>query len=332
MNSGRKSEGEIAERAADWLARRDAGFSPVEADDYRRWLASDPRHADAVAELEATLTVLRRPRAAGCVDRVIEELQARQANRRHRRRQAASWALGGVAALVALALWSPFRRVVPESGVAESVTLRPDRQVLADGTVVELNARSEIAVNFSPARRAVTLLRGEAYFAVAKSRVPFVVLVGGVEARAVGTEFLAGQAENGPHVLVTEGRVAVASAAAPGVGAPVLVDAGTRVTAARRSDAPEISRPQSLRPDEIARALAWRDKRVEFSGTPLAHVVALFNGHNRVQLALADAGLGSLEVSGIFWTNDPEGFARALAGAFSLHARRVNGERIELHR
>jgi transmembrane sensor len=84
--------------------------------------------------------------------------------------------------------------------------------------------------------------------------------------------------------------------------------------------------------DEIARLLAWRGHRVEFTGTPLAEAVALFNRQNRVQLALADESLGALRVSGVYWTDDPAGFARLIQPTFALRVRPLGEERLEIAR
>ncbi|MGH7956226.1 MAG: hypothetical protein ACREH8_04355 [Opitutaceae bacterium] len=71
---------------------------------------------------------------------------------------------------------------------------------------------------------------------------------------------------------------------------------------------------------EIDAALAWRGKRVEFTGTPLVEAVALFNRQNRVRLSLDDRALDELRVSGVFWVDDPEGFARLLESSFGVQA------------
>ena len=97
-------------------------------------------------------------------------------------------------------------------------------------------------------------------------------------------------------------------------------------------NAPPALPPENVSPAEIAADLAWRSQRVEFSGTPLADAVALFNSRNRVQLALADPALGSLRVSGIYWANDAAGFARLIGATFALEPRPAGADRLELRR
>jgi transmembrane sensor len=85
---------------------------------------------------------------------------------------------------------------------------------LADGSTVDLNARSQLRVEFSNSERHVELLSGEALFEVAKDKQrPFVVHSGEATVRAVGTQFDVYRKTYGTTITVLEGRVAVYSSA-----------------------------------------------------------------------------------------------------------------------
>lgn len=61
---------------------------------------------------------------------------------------------------------------------------------LEDGSVVQLNAASAIAVEFTEKRRVIRLLRGEAFFQVAHGADrPFTVMAGTTSVTALGTAF-----------------------------------------------------------------------------------------------------------------------------------------------
>ena len=82
-------------------------------------------------------------------------------------------------------------------------------EVLPDHSVVELNTQSEIRVGFTAAERRVELVRGEAFFDVAKDPArPFIVVTDLATAKAVGTRFSVYRALSGTIVTVAEGRVA----------------------------------------------------------------------------------------------------------------------------
>ena len=84
--------------------------------------------------------------------------------------------------------------------------------VLADGTRVWMNAESELSypVAFSGDSRVVSL-KGQAYFEVAKSGVPFIVRTEQVDVRVLGTSFDVMSYSDEPTVQVTleEGKVQV---------------------------------------------------------------------------------------------------------------------------
>jgi transmembrane sensor len=341
----------IEELAADWLARRESGLSIDEQAEFSRWLMADPRHARSVERIEASWRRLQQPRFSGQAQEVIRAVQLRVERRQKRRRRMLLGSLGTVlaaAAAVAVALLPARLDPARPEPLAPSVALRPERQILADGSVVELNAGAEVNVDFSTDRRAVRLLRGQAHFTVAKdTRRPFLVQAGTVAVRAVGTIFTVELAPQTVEVLVTEGRVAVEQSTAAATPSPAAnpsptdtssASAVTYVDAGTQLSVPTAARPAApLRGRLVTAAqsqamLAWRGMRVEFSGTPLAEIVALFNRRNRVQLELGAAELGTIHISGIFWADDPEGFSRLLEASAGVRADRARSDRIVLQR
>lgn len=330
----------IEDVAADWMTRRDVGFSPQDSEEFRLWIAADVRHAKAVADLEVAWSVLRNSHRQGDAPSFKKELRDRAARRLRRR---IVWGLGATsaAALVAAVFFlTPIGIGITELvGPVATVSPRPDRMRLPDGSSVELNAGSEIVVNFQPEQRQVRLLRGDAHFDVAKdAKRPFVVAVGTTEVRAIGTQFLVSFSEEAIRVLVTEGKVAVKPAGdevtgAAGTGpAPILLPAGTHLDIASRATGDELPAVLPVSNAERDQALAWREMRAEFNGTPLGEALAIFNQRNSLQLSLAVPELSSRRLTGVYWTNDAEGFARLLEHTLGLKAVRTgNLIRLDLH-
>lgn len=338
-----KYKSAVADVAFDWSIRRADGLTPEETGDLLTWLAADPQHAQALAEAEKTTVLLRRPRVSGTSAAVIAELNARQAHRRVRRRLA-GWSVAGLAAaaVVAFLYVSPGSAPHVMTDRVATVRVRADRQVLPDGSIVDLNAGAEIRVTFAGRDRAVELLSGEALFSVKSDPTrPFVVSAGGVNVHAVGTEFSIRHGPGDIDVLVTEGKVAVApSQPQPRVAteranraeAPIYVAAGNRLSVPAANRLAAGLAPRVVSADEIAALLAWRGSRVEFLSTPLREALQLFNSSNQIQIVAADPALESVRVGGIFWKNDPEAFARLLEMSFDLKARHEGTNRIVLTR
>jgi transmembrane sensor len=346
----------IEATAAAWIAQRDDGLTPEEAADFARWRAADPRHDEAVRRLEAAWTSLGqlhdyRPEARAHPDR---NLLARPAGATviSFPTIAATAALAAALALVAAWWWWPRPATVgTESGVqVYSTTINGYQRVaLPDGSVVELNASTELRPAYTPAVRRVRLVRGEAHFTVAKDAArPFVVEAGAVALRAVGTTFNVRMESDKVEVLVTEGRVAVAasedrglgsdnsprSAGAEGGAFQVELGANERmvISVARIAAPAAPASVEKVTPGIIREALAWQGARLVFADTPLAEVVAQFNRHNLVQLELGDADLAVLPVGGSFRADNVEAFVRLITQSGEIAAARPETDRIVLRR
>lgn len=332
----RQTVEQIAGTAAQWVARRDAGLSTEESAEFAHWCAADPRHASAVEHYAATWSVLDRAGEGGAI---LDQLRVRV---RRRRQQVAGMAAAVAVALTAAWQWRRHEATVTTETVAATagVLRAPETRTLADGSVVELNRGAEIIVEFTPELRRVVLARGTGHFQVTKNpRRPFVVEVGGMQVRAVGTAFSVQREAQQFEVLVTEGRIAVEQpavvAAAAGsvqaAAAPLAsVGAGERVVvpvvAPAASAAPLAV--VAVSPDEMAERLTWRARRVEFSDTPLDEAVALINRSGRrkdgVQIALdpESRALAREPVSGVFSADNAEAFVRVLELSFGVHSER----------
>jgi len=74
-----------------------------------------------------------------------------------------------------------------QSEVVTPLSPENRRATLPDGSIVELGAKTSVAVNFDKGRRAMQLSPGEAYFKVQPDKKrPFVVHAGDVEVTAIG--------------------------------------------------------------------------------------------------------------------------------------------------
>lgn len=321
------------ELAADWIVRRDAGLTPSEDREFSEWLAEGSAHRDAWEQAQAAWRGLTRPSAV-YKETVLQELARWETEKRRRRRRRVLPFAAGIV-LAAAAAWVIVFRAADHAlpaGTAPVFVQKPQQQTLADGSLVQLNAAAEIQVDYTADARRVRLLRGEAHFDVAKDEGrPFVVSAGSLSVEAVGTAFSVRLAPDNMDVLVTKGKVQVSAPLPNEAPAAVLPLSAGQLAVIPLSGEPALpAAAQSVTSEQIDAALAWRTFRVEFSGTPLADVIALFNDKSRIKLRLADPALGVLRVSGTYWINNPEGFARLLENGFNLRAERTGEAEISL--
>ena len=300
---------------------------------------SNRRPEDGAPRTDAGRSALDWAVSHDAADAVYAEVDHQLRRRKHRRTALAAGC--GVALLAVGLVWqvpSPSPIPVPAAH-ANAVVTMPATRLLPDGSTVELKEGAQITFDYSGELRRVTLQKGEAHFAVAKNQErPFVVEAASVEVRAVGTAFSVQLGHQAIEVLVTEGRVAIEQGeqTAPGSALPApssvtFVDAGNRCVV---EIAPETATPPQvvgMSASEQNERLAWRVPRLEFSGTPLAQAIPMFNEHAKVKLVLGDASLGSLELSGVLRADNTDSLLRLLEVEFGIRAEQ-RGDEVVLRR
>lgn len=198
---------------------------------------------------------------------------------------------------------------------------------LKDRSIASVNTDSRLEIELKPDRRDVRLLKGEAWFDVAKDKTrPFVVTADTVRVRAVGTAFSVRRFDKGAEVLVTEGVVELWNSqdeARP----PLRLEAGHKAYMPFATTLAETD----FTPAAVDRALAWREGQIALDKDTLQKAVGEFNRYNRQKIIIADPALNQSELVGWFRVDQPETFARAVHGALNVPVS-INETRIIIGR
>lgn len=296
----RETANEIDEAAFRWVARLDQdGDTPDLLSELNNWLAEDPRHEGAYLRAQALWLKLDR-----AVQAEEEHIRPPVLSRRRVLTGAASAALAASAAGTWVLLDD--KRVETEIGEIRHVPL-------PDGSVADLNTQSSVRVTMAKSVRRVRLTQGEAWFHVETDPArPFVVEAGLVRVRAVGTAFSVRKYEHGAEVLVSEGIV---DAWVSGEEiAAVRLAAGQKALVQERAPIEAVA----AEPAEIDRKLAWRSGKIDLAGETLGEAAAEFNRYNLKEMIVKQPALVQKRFYGVFRTDDPEGFAKAVRSSLNV--------------
>ena len=306
-----RSASAAEEQASLWAARLDGGsLTAADRAALDAWLAENPAHRPLLscygqfsADLEENLLALV---ATGAVAPPPEE-EPQPARRRWR----LPWFTGAAlvaAAVVVFVFWlarpgALFENIETPAAHRRSLTL-------ADGSRVELNARTSLRVENSRTERRVQLATGEAYFVVSKDRQrPFIVETPAGSVRVTGTIFnVRSETASQLEVTVVQGSVQVSpgTIGGPLAPTPVVLGAGDRL-----STSPGGATFETLSGSALEDALAWRRGQIVCNGMPLAEVAARFaHYHGRKIVVAPDAA--NLRVGGQYSLDDLDGFFAAL--------------------
>ncbi len=213
----------------------------------------------------------------------------------------AASAVGGIA--TTLALGGREQRYATAFGTRRSVALD-------DGSRIDMNTGSVIAVAFDATRRVVRLLQGEAMFDVAHdARRPFYVQVGDSLLRVLGTAFNVRIRAELVELTVSRGAVGISD------GAKVLRTVVAGYGAAIRGGVAETNH---LGDAVVRQRLAWQGGVIELDGDTLEQAVAEFNRYRSAPIVLGDNRLAALRIGGRFGTAESERFIDAIQQSFPI--------------
>lgn len=339
--------GNDASRAAalDWFVRRrDHGFDAQQEQAFQAWLAADSGHRTAFAQwqqewqaydaippqmrqlLQRNLAYDQAMAAASAQGMVQSDAPVR------RRKLLPALALAAIAITTcgAGALAWQHWQAQPLLVQAYSTPRGQQSEVpLPDGSLLRLDTATRLEVRYYRQRREVSLLDGQAMFAVQKDTGrPFHVLAGPLRVTVVGTRFAVRHTpgvpgDGGARVAVEQGRVRVENVTAKSAAHAVLLAAGQQVLATAHG----LSAVSALHGADVA---PWRAYRVSFDNQRLDRALAELARYQPVLLVIRDPAVASLAITGVFDPRDLATFQRVLPLSLPVRLQPLAGGGVEV--
>lgn len=291
----------VTDAALEWLLRLRNNSDANTSAQFEAWLRQDPRHA---VEFRALQALWEGPEFRGAVRSLPANLPAELAPRSRHWRRAAAVAL--VVVLGAAALHTGDFLLELRADARTDIGEMRDA-TLPDGSLMTLNSDSAVALDFDGGRRAVTLLRGEAYFDVTHDPAhPFHVKGGFGGAEVKGTAFSFRREADRDEIVLQRGRLEVGCDCADPARLTLLPEQAATIS--RLGAGPAIA-------TDSAGRLAWRAGRAVFRETDVATLVAELDRYWPGHIVLARAGLRDMRISGSFRLDDIPGAMASVAAA-----------------
>ncbi|MBN8938112.1 MAG: FecR family protein [Rhizobiales bacterium] len=292
-------------QAADWFLRNQEPGGKADATAFQAWLDGDPANRTAY---QAAERMMGEARGAILADPGLRDFAMEPGGAKARPVILSMLAIGLAGGLFLLADGPMRLKADAMSGPGEMPVI-----TLADGSTLQLNASSAVAYDFTGATRTVTLLRGQAFFQVARDiGRPFVVTAQGGRITALGTAFDVRLGAEATDVTVTEHAVSLAAS-----GPAVRLEEGQR--AAFRPD----GTIGEIQPADMLAALAWRHGQLVVDNATVAEVVAEIGRHFRGRILIAGTALAERRVSGSFAIADTDAALSFLERSLGISAIRL---------
>lgn len=320
------SKGQAATEAARWIARRQSGELTREGRrEFFEWLGASDENRAAYAQFESTLESFDEAGEELLADELEREL-TEEFNRgeeiRRRPRRAPVHRLAIAASVGMLIAGAAIIAPIYPAGEGQAYATAVGEQInvaLEDGSIATLNTNSKIDVRYSSGKRKVEFRQGEALFEVARdAQRPFVVKTPLATIKVTGTTFDVRSTPHETMILVVSGSVSVT----PKGEEAAILSGGEQLRV-------DISGAGKIARIDPARALSWRTGKAQYQDQPLGNVLNDLNRYFKTPIALSDASLAGMPVTGEFDLKDQETAVAALAAAFDLRVRR-DADRIVL--
>ncbi|MFT3966294.1 MAG: FecR domain-containing protein [Sphingobium sp.] len=298
---------EILIEAAEWYSRVMEDDDPVVAEGLHEWLDADPLHAECWADIVQTGAGLARlqPTTSGqwAAPPPASPKIPLSAPRRHaahmpswrnlvtRKRLAAAAAAACAMALAApqALLWMQADRM---TGTGEVRAIR-----LADGSRVDLGPASAIAIDYSDRQRQIRLIKGEAWFEVARDPArPFRVEADRLTATVLGTGFEVQTLGDADRVRVGHGRVRVEDRGGAGPARELTAGQWIEVDARHHHTAGMAS---------AASFGQWREGGLFAQGERIGGVIDQIRPWYRGRIVVLSGKLAARPVTGFVKADDP---------------------------
>ena len=351
----------IAEQAAGWFVANRGEPSLREREDFVNWLKASPVHVEEYLGLAVIARDLQEIGAdsKGSVESIVARAQTAEVEtiqplwprateaERHpfsiRWRSAAVMLMAFAVLSLGLFAWWNFalapRGLAPDTVATLHFETRHGEQQthrLPDGSILHLNTDSELAISYSKSERIVMLTSGEADFEVIHElRRPFRVFAGSAEAIDIGTQFDVRLERASTVITVIEGRTAVGpSSMLRAQGTSAGQEPLARFVELHADQ--QISVAQGVWPAapiavDAHRATSWLRHQIMFDHEPISLVAMEFNRYTSKPIEITTPSLRDLKISGVFATDDIDGFIAFLRSLDGVHVE-VTAARILVSR
>ncbi|ARN73815.1 FecR family protein [Oceanicoccus sagamiensis] len=328
---------QIKDEAAHWVVKLHGqsyktgqGIPPAMAAELRRWLSQSDQHRDSFITALAGWDAMAVLEDLADIMPLQEPTPAPATGYRPWQGWATAASLVMITLLVLLALPSNHY----STGIGQQASYTLD-----DGSILTLNTNSQVTLDYSDNRRAVTLVKGEASFDVAKNpQRPFVVYAGKGMVWAVGTAFNVSYSQQAVDVIVTEGKVKVFSGIGEAQTPPALTTSppennprDTLLVAGQAAQYQDrIVSKQTLPPASLDKKLAWQLGVLLFEGETLEQAIHEIARYTDRELIIVDPSIKTARVGGRFKTDDINALLASLAKSLDLHIEPGQGRQLLL--
>ncbi len=199
---------------------------------------------------------------------------------------------------------------------------KPQKIVLPDGSIVNLNANSTLSYPtfwWFRNQRTVTL-KGNAYFQVIKGQEPFIVKTKEFDVKVLGTTFEVNTQTNKSQVFLKAGSVAL------------VLNRTKQMLKLQPNDLFQLNQHAAIKQQKNYHGSDWTEGKLSFENTSLAIVFEKVEQLYGVKIKASDAINNQLFTASLPYTSTAKTIIEAITQSFDLKTKQLNNDTIEIYR
>ena len=314
------NNGNIDEQATYWYACNKEGLLYREKKVFDAWIKENPKHKEAFEKIQKIEKICN-----SFDDEYRNSLTKDILNSTKSTKTTEKFKYFSAAAVFILAISTGIFKVYDTYIPNYENSLITQTEIiksfsLPDGSILALDAKTNIKMKFYNDERKIDLLEGQVMFDIAKDQNrPFKIKSNAIEIEVLGTSFEVRNKNKETQVKVAHGTVKVSYINGTS-NMPRLISLLNKGDELKVNDFGKILVLKSTVVDNIA---LWQNNRIFFDNVSLKEAVLELSKYIKNEIKIQDE-ISSLNITGRFFTNKPGKFFEAITSIYPIEISEKN--------
>ncbi|RXK13264.1 siderophore-interacting protein [Halarcobacter mediterraneus] len=309
----------VQDTAIKWLTCEKEGLTKEQKKEFYSWLEADISHKEAYDDAKNIYSLFQ-----NMPKEYSKELSKKAHEGARRTKLIENFkpiiSYAAVVMLIIVAFFNSYNYFIPsfeQTLVSENKNI--SKKLLPDGSIVSLDIKTKMQIEYYKNKRVVSLSTGQAMFDVAKDKKrPFIIDSGKTRIEVLGTKFEVINLNDSTTIKVEEGVVKVGHIFNKNKEAQVigLLKKGQEI------QINNLGKVLNSGKTSISEIAPWRNKELIFNKTTIKEALNKFARYEDIQFSFKNSNIQNKLFSGKFYTYDLDKFLNSLEKIYPIKIKK----------
>ncbi len=319
------SNNTITQKATYWIACQNEGFSSAQQIEFDVWIKENPLHLSTFNKVKETHNIFKN------LSKNTASKLSEKANKGAKRTKIIEKIKPlAVAAIFLLAVYASIFTINDYTNPSFShIYITQNEKIdeikLPDGSVIELDAKTNLSVEFYKTKRLVNLTSGTAMFSVAKDKNrPFIIKSNNTYIEVVGTKFEVNKIDKSTIIKVEEGIVKTYHLNQYDIKKNIIIL--TKQDTITYSNFGEVHNYKKV---DLSKIATWRSDFINLNQVTLKEAIGKFSKYSNLSFSFSSTEIENYTITGGFDFNQVDIFLKNISKIYPIKIVK-NGDFIQI--